>query len=97
MGINNWEPETNDCDKFASATTFYAKWLNHSTPNRKVKASLACGEIYYLRQKDNRGHAINFFVINQSGELKILFYEPQTRQFVSLTQSEIFSIYFWKL
>jgi hypothetical protein len=97
MGINNWNAESNDCDKFASATTFYAKWLNHSTPNRKVLASLACGEVYYTQQKNSQNHAINFFIVKSGEELKILFYEPQTKRFVTLTQAEIFSIYFWKL
>lgn len=95
MGMNNWTSESNDCDKFASATTFYAKWLNHSSPNRSFAASLACGEVYYKR--GNGGHAINFFIIKDQEKLKILFYEPQTRLFVSLTDVEVSSIFFWKL
>jgi len=97
MGINNWKPESNDCDKFTLGTTFYAKWLNHSSPNRKVNASLACGEVFYTNKDTLKGHAINFFIVNQESELKLLFYEPQTRRFVSLTQTELFSIFFWKI
>jgi hypothetical protein len=97
MGINNWKPESNDCDKFSLATTFYAKWLTHSSPNRKFNASLAMGEVFYTRSNSRGNHAINFFIINESDELKIVFYEPQTRQIISLTQNEMFSIYFVKI
>lgn len=97
MGMNRWIAESNDCDKFSSATSFYAKWLNHSTPNRKVNASLACGEVYFIQDRSQSGHAINFFIVTESGNLTILFYEPQTRLFVTLSETETSSIFFWKL
>lgn len=97
MGIDKWVAESNDCDKFATATTFYAKWLSHSSPNRNIRASLACGEIHYVREKDQQSHVINFFIVKDESELKIVFYEPQTHKIVFLTKSETFSVYFWRL
>lgn len=97
MGINRWNAESNDCDKFSLATCFYAKWLSHSSPNRNVNASLAVGEIFYIQEKAGSGHAINFFIVNENGVMEILFYEPQTRSFVTLTPLEKFSVFFWKI
>lgn len=96
MGIDKWVAETNDCDKFATAATFYAKWLSHSSPNRNVRASLAFGELHYSRESDGRAHAINFFIVNE-GELKLVFYEPQNHKIVNLTKGEQFSVFFWRL
>ena len=97
FGINNWSSESNDCDKFSSAASFYLKWLNHSSPNRNVNASLAAGEIYYTRDVDGIGHAINLFMLDVNGILTPSFYEPQTRRFVRLSKKEILSVFFWKL
>ena len=97
FGINNWSEESNDCDKFTGAASFYLKWLNHSSPNRNVKASLAAGEVYYKKDSNERYHAINLFILETGGSLTPSFYEPQTRRFVRLSQSEIFSVSFWKL
>lgn len=97
MGIDKWVSESNDCDKFSLATCFYAKWLSHSSPNRKVNASLAVGEIFYIQEKNSSGHAINFFIVNENGAMNVLFYEPQTRSFVTLTPLEKFSVFFWKI
>ena len=97
FGINNWNEESNDCDKFAGAASFYLKWLNHSSRNRNVKAALAAGEVYYRRDRDGQNHAINLFILETGGQLTPSFYEPQTRRFVRLSQSEVFSVYFWKL
>jgi hypothetical protein len=96
FGINNWNAESNDCDKFSGAASFYLRWLNHSSPNRNVKAALAAGEVYY-RTDQGQNHAINLFILEKDGVLTPSFYEPQTRRFVTLSQSEIFSVFFWKL
>lgn len=96
FGINHWKEESNDCDKFSGAATFYLRWLNHSSPNRNVNAALAAGEVYY-RRTDGQYHAINFFILETGGVLVPTFYEPQTRRFVKLSPSEISSVFFWKL
>lgn len=96
MGISTWSEESNDCDKFSIATSFYAKWLNHSSPNRNVNASIACGEVFYKKSSVGN-HAINFFIIMEKSKLKVIFYEPQTRSIVTLNPEEIRSIFFLKL
>jgi hypothetical protein len=96
IGISSWASESNDCDKFAITTSFYAKWLNHLSPNRNLNASIACGEVYY--NKSGSGpHAINFFLVFENEKLKVLFYEPQVRSIISLNSDEIKSIFFLKL
>lgn len=96
MGIATWSAESNDCDKFSIAASFYAKWLNHSSPNRNVAAGLALGELYYFKN-GTQGHAINFFVIQVGTNLQIVCYEPQTRSVVALSEAERRSVFFWKL
>lgn len=97
LGISRWSAESNDCDKFAIATSFYAKWLNHSSPNR-IQAALSVGELYYYRNADiSQGHAINFFVVLVGDSLQAVFYEPQTRSIVELSKAERESVFFWKL
>lgn len=98
MGISNWSAESNDCDKFAIAASFYAKWLNHSSPNRSVAAGLAMGELYYLKGGvTGQGHAINFFIVQVGEALQLICYEPQTRTPVELSEAEKLSVFFWKL
>ncbi len=98
MGISTWSAESNDCDKFAIAASFYAKWLNHSSPNRNIAAGLAIGELYYLKGGVNgQGHAINFIVTLVGDSLQIVFYEPQLRRVVSLSETERGRVMFWKL
>lgn len=96
MGIDKWSSESNDCDKFAIAASFYCKWLNHSSPNRKYSAGIACGEIYYIRDAGG-GHAINFFLTSDGDKIKTVFYEPQTRMIVALSENEKSRIFFYKL
>lgn len=98
MGIARWESESNDCDKFAIAASFYAKWLNHSSPNRNVDAGLAFGELYYLKSGlAGQGHAINFFIALAGDSIQLVCYEPQTRSVVELSPAEKQSVFFWKL
>lgn len=98
MGIATFQPEAWDCDKFAIAASFYAKWLNAASPNRNVSGALAMGELYYWRSGNPAdGHAINFFVVQVGDSLQIVCYEPQTHSVVTLTEAERQSVFFWKL
>ena len=98
MGIATFQPEAWDCDKFAIAASFYAKWLNAASPNRNVSAGLCIGELFYRKHGDRtQGHAINFFVVLVGESLQIVCYEPQTHSVVTLTEAERRSVFFWKL
>lgn len=96
FGISRWSTESNDCDKFALATVFYAHWLHEKSPNRTVSAGITCGEVYYISSRGGP-HAINFFVVSNKGELQVIFYEPQTCSIIQLSPAELKSITLLKL
>lgn len=96
--IARWHERANDCDKFSSATKFYAQWLNFKSTNRSEKASLAVGELYFYVNGSNKAHAINFFItLDKNKKLKLIFYEPQKKIVMNLSEIEKSSIFFWNL
>lgn len=96
LGIATFENEAGDCDDFSQAAAFYAKWLNRVSPNRNTEAGLAVGELYYIKDSGG-GHAINFIVTLIGDRIQIVFYEPQLRRIVSLSEAERGRVMFWKL
>lgn len=90
MGVLGYEQEVNDCDDFARMSAAFANARNRATSGHP-KASLTVGEFWYT--KDSGGaHAINVFVCDS--DLKIAFYEPQTRRVITITDAEKESCYY---
>jgi len=88
-----------DCDNFALGANFWIKELHQKDKaTSDILADLAFGEIYYTRDIDMQGHAINvFFYYNEGGNLTMGFFEPQNSKIVELTKDEIESIFFFRL
>lgn len=96
-----YEPESNDCDKFAGWARLFAQKLNNETSNQGKRA-LAFGEFNYIKDDFNAkgGHAINFGIIRnpkQTNDYQIIFFEPQTGKTVPLTKDEMDSCTAWIL
>jgi hypothetical protein len=92
LGVQTWKPELNDCDDFALLTTALARVCN-ALSNPKQNA-LAVGMFCYM--PDGGGyHAINFAIVSEAGQRKVLFLEPQTQQEVKLSEREISSCAFY--
>jgi len=81
-----------DCDKYANAFQVFGN-ICHAQGNPHVTESLAIAEIHYSPTKGDARHAINAVIVNE-GEL--LFIEPQSPAFVTLSPSEQRSITFMK-
>lgn len=94
-GVTQWDAHF-DCDKFAQYFTsllqvayYVANFYSWNTSE-----SLAVGQLYYLiGGKQNQGHAINIIYKDDGG---FLFFEPQSGQFVALSDAELKSIFFVK-
>lgn len=94
---SQWVAEENDCDDFARGAAFFAQLLHHNTRNKIQQTALAFGEFWYKQQ--NVGyHAIDFAVVrDQQLKLKVVFYEPQLKQIITLTRAEKLSCLHWRL
>lgn len=85
--VKRWTAEDNDCDDFARLAAAFAQVLHTNTPGHAPATALAFGEFGYMKQDFTGGHAINF-VLTGPGPEDVLFFEPQTGQFVTLTAQE---------
>ena len=98
MGMRKYSPDRNDCDDYARAFTLFCK-VEYKRYNRDKKFSPAVGEFYYVKdfsKTNNRAHAINFIVeLDDVGNLKLSFYDPQLMKKVKLTEDEIRSCFFY--
>ena len=97
-GCYDWY-KFHDCDNKAMVWKVVADLLfgNHQVRLKEKKRILAegvaCGIVFYMRDNGG-GHAINFAVIAEKGELKVIFIEPQTQYEVELSDKEQKSIMF---
>lgn len=87
-----WTEENNDCDDFARAGAFLAQTL-HS--RHKLNTGLAVGEFYFSYQ--GVAHAINFAIIKENNELKVVFIEPQTGEQLFLDEMEKATCFYWRI
>ena len=97
LDMLEYNSNVNDCDDFARAFTLFSKFYFRKSLKNKNMNSCAVGEFYYLRTNGSY-HAINFMIVlDENRNRKILFYEPQTGNFVNLTKDEIGSCVFYGL
>jgi hypothetical protein len=91
--------EANDCDDFSKMAAAFAHLLHSNTPNRAKRTGLAFGEFYYNINGDSKqGHAINFALARaKSGNIVLLFFDPQTSKIVKLNKLELESCQNWLL
>lgn len=86
FAILRWTEEANDCDDFARIAAGFAQILHFLTPGRPPATALAVGELWYV--KDNgENHAINIALCGPT-PADVICYEPQTRQIVTLSETE---------
>lgn len=85
LGSNNYVPEINDCDDFATLAYWYIRHL-HRIQSSPKETSIAFGTMVYARDAGGL-HAINI-AITEAG--KPVFFEPQTSREVQLSETEIF-------
>ncbi len=84
--------ESFDCDNFSLGAQEVASDLNSLNDYQ-----LAIGEFFYIQESTNRGHAINFFLYKEGGDVRMGFIEPQNGRIVYLTRNEIASCIYWKI
>jgi hypothetical protein len=94
LGADEYASEKNDCDDFSRLAACLAQILHHRT-SQEIKTGLAIGEFWY-RIDSGGAHAINFIIYLDTTP-KIMFYEPQTRKEVFLSETEKQSCSFWRL
>lgn len=98
VDMADYKSNINDCDDFARAFTVFSKfYFRKSLKDKSNLNPCAVGEFYY--NKAGMGpHAINFVVaLDENKKPKLLFFEPQTREFISLTKEEKKSCFFFGL
>ena len=93
--LNHWIKESWDCDKITRTSACYAGILFHNSSNRIKGHGFLVGEFYYLKTGKG-GHAINICIVKDGKDYRIMFYEPQLKYEVTLTQEEKFSAFMIK-
>lgn len=85
LGVNNYEKDKNDCDDFAQLAASILRIWHKKT--LKEKKALAFGWMIYTNRNFIK-HCINFGVVCENNEYKIVFMEPQTKLQIYLTNEE---------
>ena len=97
FGAAQYEPNRNDCDKYALYGMALAKIEHNLSTTRDT--GLAVGQIAYLDMQVGDqlpiGHSIMFAVVLDGGQHKLIFFEPQTQKQVQLLDDEIASIWYY--
>jgi len=86
LGDATYVGESNDCDDFADGAAFYARYLHHIA-GRADATSPAFGTFTYM-QASGEGHCLNCLIVSGADGVELIFFEPQTGQFVALTSAE---------
>ncbi len=87
FAVLSWTEEANDCDDFARISAGFAQILHYLTPGRPAQSALAVGEFWYQKDNFGGGHAINVACCGLEPS-DVVFYEPQTRTVVHLSDTE---------
>lgn len=93
LGLNQYRPEANDCDKF---TRRAAQWARdcHALTRPDSGMSLAVGDFFYTPgAAGGGGHAIVCAIVYEQDAPRLVFLEPQTGLEARLTREEIQSCY----
>lgn len=92
--INHWTQESNDCDDISRAAATYASILYGNSKNRIKGHGFLFGEYHYAKAGAG-GHAINVAIVKDGEEYRLMFYEPQVKYEVTLSESEKFNGSIW--
>ena len=87
FAVMSWTEEANDCDDFARLAAAFAQILHYLTPGRPECSALAVGEFWFQKDNGGGGHAINVACCGLEAS-DVVFYEPQTRTVLHLTDTE---------
>ena len=87
--LNHWTQESSDCDDISRTAAVNGSILFHNSKNKPSKAGFLFGEYHYWGKQG--GHAINIAIVKDGPVYRLMFYEPQTKLEVKLTESDKFS------
>ncbi len=94
LGINTYVSELSDCDKFSQAFVEHSRMKIRK--NSSANSAPVVGMVSYTTQTKSGSfyrHEINVLLAkNENNQFVVLFYEPQTKSFVKLTEFERSSI-----
>ena len=92
--LNTYIEGKNDCDKSQNyaLTSGYILFRKETI---KDGSALAMGSFDYFSNLQR--HSIVFFIVNDSGVKKIMYYEPQVQQFIELSEEQQKSCTSWRM
>lgn len=89
--LHHWTKESSDCDDISRAAAVYSSILFHNSKNRPKGKGLLFGEFHYIKDGAG-GHAINFAIAKSGDKYKLVFYEPQKKFEIELSEDERLSV-----
>jgi hypothetical protein len=94
-GELTYQLELNDCVKYSAHGVSVAYSAYAADPGHDAGLTLAVGRFTYV--PGAKAHVLLFFIVNDGGGNRMLFYEPQTRQEVELSWEDKLSCYNWQM
>lgn len=85
--LNHWTEESFDCDDISRAAAVTASVLFHNSKSRIKGAGLLFGEYHYIKAGVG-GHAINVIIVKDKDIYRVVFYEPQKKFIIKLSDNE---------
>jgi len=94
--ITKYKDFSNDCTKFVSYGLTCGYILFNKEGNAPVDTSLAIGEYSYIHWSMVI-HSIIIFAVNDNGQIKLVFYEPQYQKIIELDKEQIEACVDWSI
>lgn len=85
--LHHWTKESSDCDDISRAGATFGAMLYHNSSKRVNGHGFLFGEYHYVKTGVG-GHAINVVIVKDGTNYRLMFYEPQVKYEVTLTQAE---------
>lgn len=85
-----------DCDDYARGAAFLAQQIQRKPLDHNLSFGIAFGEFWYPTGRGTN-HALNFFLVRESTNVVIKFFEPLYSQVVYLKPEDVKKCLFWRL
>lgn len=92
--LHHWTKESSDCDDISRAAATYGSILFHNSKSRPKGHGFLFGEYHYIKAGAG-GHAINVIIVKDGTNYRLMFYEPQVKYEVTLSELERFNGSLW--
>lgn len=85
--LHHWTKESSDCDDISRAAATFGAMLYHNSSKRVNGHGFLFGEYHYIKTRAG-GHAINVIIVKDGANYRLMFYEPQLKFEITVSEVE---------